>query len=105
MNHLGSNSVVPRKKLDVDVVVVGAGPGGVVLSYLLARSGVRTALVERHSSLDREFRGYLFQPSVLKLFDQLGLLDNILQIPHQKVDSFKFIDRGKLLFEVRFDEL
>lgn len=96
---------VQRKKIDVDVVVVGAGPGGCMLSYLLARSGVRIALVERHKDLDREFRGYFFQPIVLKLFNQIGLLDKILQIPHQHVDVFKFMDHGKMLFEVRFDEL
>jgi 2-polyprenyl-6-methoxyphenol hydroxylase-like FAD-dependent oxidoreductase len=75
------------------------------LSYLLARSGVGIALLERHQDLDREFRGYFFQPLVLKLFDQIGLLDKILQIPHQHVDVFKFVDHGKMLFEVRFDEL
>ncbi|KPV60013.1 hypothetical protein QJ48_07895 [Paenibacillus sp. A3] len=97
------NSV--RKIIDVDVAVVGAGPGGCMLSYLLARSGVRTALLERHNRLDREFRGYFFQPSVVKLFDQIGVLENILHIPHQHVSKFTFIDHGKTLFEVRFDEL
>ncbi|MED0677818.1 2-polyprenyl-6-methoxyphenol hydroxylase [Aneurinibacillus thermoaerophilus] len=95
----------PLNRFDVDVVVVGAGPGGCMLSYLLARSGVKTALLERHNSLDREFRGYFFQPLVLKLFDQLGLLEDILRIPHERVDMFKFVDHGKTLFEVRFDEL
>lgn len=94
-----------EKRLEVDVAIVGAGPGGCVLGYLLARSGVRTVLIERHQSLDREFRGYFFQPSAVKIFDQLGLLERILQIPHQIVDAFRFVDRGKLLFEVRFDEL
>lgn len=94
-----------RKKIDVDVAVVGAGPGGCMLSYLLARSGVRTALLERHSRLDREFRGYFFQPSVVKLFDQIGVLGDVLHIPHRHVSKFTFVDHGKTLFEVRFDEL
>lgn len=88
-----------------DVIVVGAGPGGCILSYLLARSGVKTVLVERHEDLGKEFRGYFFQPLVLELFDQMGLLQDILQLPYQKVEKFQFIDHKKLLFEICFNEL
>ncbi|WP_266076949.1 FAD-dependent monooxygenase [Haladaptatus caseinilyticus] len=70
---------------DTDVVIVGAGPGGCVLSYLLARSGVDTVLLERHTDLDREFRGYLFQPLVLRLFDQMGVLDDVRLLDHDEV--------------------
>ncbi|WP_049970732.1 FAD-dependent monooxygenase [Haladaptatus cibarius] len=70
---------------NADVVVVGAGPGGCVLSYLLARSGVETVLLERHSDLDREFRGYLFQPLVLRLFDQIDILDDVRSLDHDEV--------------------
>ncbi|GAA0200773.1 FAD-dependent oxidoreductase [Haladaptatus pallidirubidus] len=68
-----------------EVVIVGAGPGGCVLSYLLARSGVETVLLERHADLDREFRGYLFQPLVLRLFDQMGVLDDVRSLDHDEV--------------------
>lgn len=92
-------------KYSTDVVVVGAGPAGCVMSYLLARSGVNTILVERHKVLDREFRGYFFQPLVMKLFDQMGILLDVLQLEHQKIDAFHFIDHGHELFAVRFDDL
>lgn len=105
MSSTKLKSSVSHKKMNVDVVVVGAGPGGCMLSYLLARSGVETALLERHQRLDREFRGYFFQPLVLKLFDQIGLLEDVLKIPYQHVDMFQFVDHGKTLFEVRFNEL
>lgn len=36
---------------DTDVVVVGAGPGGTTLAYLLARSGVGVQLLERQRDL------------------------------------------------------
>ncbi|MBA4493088.1 FAD-dependent oxidoreductase [Paenactinomyces guangxiensis] len=91
--------------MNTDVVIVGAGPGGCVLSYLLARSGVKTVLLERHDRLDREFRGYFFQPLVLKFFEQMGLLNDVLKMEHEKVDAFHFIDHGKTLFSVRFDDL
>ncbi|PGK39835.1 FAD-dependent monooxygenase [Bacillus cereus] len=88
-----------------DVIVVGAGPGGCILSYLLARSGVQTVLVERHEDLSKEFRGYFFQPLVLDLFNQMGLLQDILKLTYQKVEKFQFIDHKKLLFEICFNEL
>ncbi|QKG84875.1 FAD-dependent oxidoreductase [Kroppenstedtia pulmonis] len=88
------------KTLECDAVVVGAGPGGVVMSYLLARSGVQTILVERHISLDREFRGYFFQPLTVQLFEEMGLLPGVLKLPHRKETSFRFYDRDKLLFSV-----
>ncbi|WP_227354585.1 FAD-dependent monooxygenase [Haladaptatus salinisoli] len=70
-----------------DVVVVGAGPGGCVLSYLLARSGVETVLLERHADLDREFRGYFFQPLVLRLFEEMGVLSDVLALDHDEIRS------------------
>lgn len=71
--------------LETDVVVVGAGPGGCALSYLLARSGVETMLLERHATLDREFRGYLFQPLALEAFEGMGLLGDVLELEHERV--------------------
>lgn len=68
-----------------EVVVVGAGPAGAVLSYLLARSGIEVVLCERHGDLAREFRGYLFQPRVVDLFAKMGVLGDVLALPHDEV--------------------
>jgi 2-polyprenyl-6-methoxyphenol hydroxylase-like FAD-dependent oxidoreductase len=68
-----------------DVVVVGAGPGGAVLAYLLARSGVDTVLVERHADLSREFRGFGYSPVVLDLFDQMGIAGEFLGLGGTKI--------------------
>jgi len=39
-------------------LVAGGGPAGMMLAYLLARSGVQTILVEKHGDFLRDFRGY-----------------------------------------------
>ncbi|MFC6835257.1 FAD-dependent monooxygenase [Halomarina ordinaria] len=70
---------------ETDVAVVGAGPAGCVLSYLLARSGVDVTLLERGADLDRAFRGYFWQPVALRLFDQMGLLADVLALDHVEV--------------------
>src|SRR5262245_28954569 len=68
-------------------VVVGGGPGGVMLSYLLARAGVSVTLLEAHRDFDRDFRGDTLHPSILEIMDQLGLLEKLLELPHAKIDS------------------
>ncbi|WP_249295825.1 FAD-dependent monooxygenase [Agrococcus sp. Marseille-Q4369] len=40
-----------------DCIVVGGGPAGLMLGLLLARAGVRTAVLERHGDFLRDFRG------------------------------------------------
>lgn len=79
----GSGPVVEA----TDVVIVGAGPGGAVLAYLLARSGVDTVLVERHKDLSREFRGFGYSPVVLEVFDQIGVADEFLSLGGKKTQQ------------------
>ena len=67
--------------------VVGGGPAGVMLGYLLARSGVDVTVLEKHADFFRDFRGDTVHPSTLQVLYELGLLDEFLKIPHQKVYS------------------
>lgn len=77
--------------------MVGAGPGGATLAYLLARSGVDVTLVERERDLDRTFRGYLFQPFVLRTFDEMGLLDDVLELEHHTVEAPSVVVYGRTI--------
>ncbi|GKZ13419.1 FAD-dependent monooxygenase [Haladaptatus sp. T7] len=90
---------------ETTVVVVGAGPGGCVMSYLLARSGVDTVLLERHADLDREFRGYFFQPLAVKLFAEMGVLNDILALDHDEVRRPEVTAFGRSYHAVDFSEL
>jgi 2-polyprenyl-6-methoxyphenol hydroxylase-like FAD-dependent oxidoreductase len=65
--------------------VVGGGPAGVILSYMLARKGVPVTLLEAHKDFDRDFRGDSLHPSTMEILDELGLADRVLQLPHQKI--------------------
>jgi 2-polyprenyl-6-methoxyphenol hydroxylase-like FAD-dependent oxidoreductase len=69
-------------------LVVGGGPAGMMLGYLLARSGVQTILVEKHGDFLRDFRGDTVHPSTTELMHELGLLDEFLRdVPHQTMDQ------------------
>jgi len=67
--------------------VVGGGPAGVMLGYLLARAGVAVTVLEKHKDFFRDFRGDTVHPSTMQLMKQLGLLQYFLQQPHQVVET------------------
>src|SRR5215204_5275276 len=68
--------------------VVGSGPGGAVLSLLLARAGIEVTLLEAHPDFDREFRGDTLHPSVMEIMDQLGLAGRLLELHHTELRTF-----------------
>jgi 2-polyprenyl-6-methoxyphenol hydroxylase-like FAD-dependent oxidoreductase len=65
--------------------IVGGGPAGMMLGFLLARTGVRSVVLEKHGDFLRDFRGDTVHPSTLDVMDELGLLDEFLKLPHQEV--------------------
>src|SRR5215472_14324168 len=66
--------------------IVGGGPAGVVLAFLLARQGVPVTLLEAHRDFEREFRGDTLHPAVMEMLEEIGLADRLLQLPHTKVN-------------------
>ena len=56
-----------------------------MLGYLLGRAGVEVLVLEKHSDFLRDFRGDTIHPSTLEVLHELGLLDDFLRLPHQKV--------------------
>src|ERR1700688_2383654 len=73
--------------LDTTCCVVGGGPAGMMLGYLLARRGVRVTVLEKHQDFFRDFRGDTVHPSTLEVFHELGLLEDFLKMPHQQLQS------------------
>jgi len=67
--------------------IVGGGPSGIMLGYLLARSGVHVTVLEKHADYFRDFRGDTVHPSTLEVMYELGLLDDFLKLPHQELSS------------------
>ena len=68
-----------------DCCVVGGGPGGMMLALLLARRGVKVALLEAHKDFDRDFRGDTVHPSTLEILDQICLAQPLHQLRHNKI--------------------
>ena len=64
--------------------IAGGGPAGLMLGLLLARAGVDVLVLEKHADFLRDFRGDTIHPSTLEVMHELGLLDELLKLPHQK---------------------
>jgi 2-polyprenyl-6-methoxyphenol hydroxylase-like FAD-dependent oxidoreductase len=71
--------------------IVGGGPAGMMLGYLLARSGVRVTVLEKHKDFFRDFRGDTVHPSTLEVLKELDLLTEFLKVPHDQVSSLGVI--------------
>src|SRR5438552_9339011 len=67
--------------------IVGGGPAGMMLGYLLGRAGVDVVVLEKHADFFRDFRGDTVHPSTLQVMDELGLIDGFLKLPHQRLQT------------------
>ncbi|MEO8325468.1 MAG: FAD-dependent oxidoreductase [Nitrospirota bacterium] len=66
--------------------IVGGGPAGMMLGFLLARPGVQVVVLEKHADFLFDFRGDTVHPSTLQILEEVGLLKKIDRLPQRKVD-------------------
>src|SRR3979490_2894631 len=92
-------------QLTTTCCVVGGGPAGMMLGYLLARAGVDVVVLEKHADFLRDFRGDTIHPSTLELMYELGILDEFLKLPHQEVRELAGQVGGEMLKIADFSHL
>lgn len=85
--------------------IAGGGPAGMMLGYLLARAGVNVLVLEKHADFLRDFRGDTIHSSPLEVMHELGLLDDFLQRPHQKVERLGGAFGGEHAYIADFSHL
>jgi 2-polyprenyl-6-methoxyphenol hydroxylase-like FAD-dependent oxidoreductase len=73
--------------MNVRCCIVGGGPAGMMLGYLLGRAGIDVVVLEKHADFFRDFRGDTVHPSTLQVMDELGLIDGFLKLPHQQLQK------------------
>jgi len=86
-----------------NVCIVGAGPAGVTLAYLLATRGIDVTLLERRRGLDREFRGEILLPSGVSALHSMGLGDLLRQIHVQIPERFALYLNKRPVFQLPMD--
>jgi 2-polyprenyl-6-methoxyphenol hydroxylase-like FAD-dependent oxidoreductase len=77
---------MPNASIATKCCIAGGGPAGMMLGFLLARAGVDVVVLEKHADFFRDFRGDTIHPSTLELMYELGLLEEFLKLPHQKLE-------------------
>src|ERR1700709_760718 len=84
----------PRRTITSRCCIVGGGPAGMMLGYLLGRPGSGTIVLEKHADFFRDFRGDTVHPSTLQVMDELGLIDGFLKLPHQELQKMEGLFGG-----------
>jgi 2-polyprenyl-6-methoxyphenol hydroxylase-like FAD-dependent oxidoreductase len=68
----------PQLRTTIMVLIVGAGPTGLILACELARSGASFRLIEASRMPQPGSRGKGIQPRTLEVFDDLGVVDRVI---------------------------
>jgi len=86
-------------------LIVGAGPTGTALSFLLARRGIEVVLLEREDGLDRVFRGEALMPSGVDAITQMGLSEAFDRLPQRRVECMEFFVEGARIIRADWPEV
>jgi len=66
--------------MDTDVLVVGAGPTGLMIANQLVRRGVRALIIDRHAGPSLQTRALGVQARTMEIYAQLGIVDRALEL-------------------------
>ncbi|HKE49742.1 MAG TPA: FAD-dependent monooxygenase [Rhodanobacteraceae bacterium] len=66
--------------MDTDILIVGAGPTGLMLANQLTRRGIRNVIIDRHAGPARETRALGVQARTLEIYEKLGVVYRALEL-------------------------
>ena len=88
------------------VVIVGAGPVGLVSAVRLAQSGIPSILLEASATTPRDLRASTVHPPTLDMLDEIGVADDYIKLGII-TDSWQVIHLGtreRVLFDLSVDQ-
>jgi 2-polyprenyl-6-methoxyphenol hydroxylase-like FAD-dependent oxidoreductase len=88
----------------IDVLIVGAGPTGLVLALWLTRLGVSLRIVDKLSETQTTSRAVAFQARTLELYNQIDLADAVVQ-RGRKVGAANLWVAGKKVARLFFGDM
>lgn len=85
----------------VDVLIVGAGPTGLVLALWLTRLGVRVRLIDKAPEPGTTSRALAVQARTLELYQQFGIADAVVAAG-RRIEAGNFWVRGRRAAHLTF---
>jgi 2-polyprenyl-6-methoxyphenol hydroxylase-like FAD-dependent oxidoreductase len=90
--------------MSIDVLIVGAGPTGLMLANQLARRGIRATIIDRHSGPAQQTRAMAVQARTLEIYSKLGLADRALELGTPGNGANMWAE-GRLKARIPFEEM
>jgi len=92
---------MPNAAIDIDVLIVGAGPVGLFLANECARRGLSWRLVEARRAQSEHSKALAIFPRTLEIFDMAGVVEPFLEAAN-RVTSVAVVAHGRTLAHMRF---
>ena len=87
-----------------DVLIIGAGPTGLVLALWLTKLGVKVRIVDKTAEPGTTSRALAVQAGTLELYRQLDLTDAVLKLGH-KVPAVNLWVKGEPATRLSFERI
>src|SRR5262245_45490284 len=95
---------MPQPSPFVDVLVVGAGPTGLVMASELSRHGLRCRLVDKAQEPSDKSRAIAVHSRTLEVLEDLGVIGEVLAAG-KRLHGANLYAEGQRLVHLSFDEL
>ncbi len=90
--------------METDVIIIGAGPTGLMAANQLARFNVNYIILDKKSGPTIESRAIAVTTRSMEIYQQMGLIDTLLQ-EGTKINSFAVYSEGKQKANINIDEV
>lgn len=90
-------------KKQVDVCIVGAGPGGMLLAYLLAKKNISVLLLESSNHIAKTFRGEHINEEGEAILKKYNLYEEIERLGLLKMEKLEYWFEGQMTKEIKAD--
>ena len=122
-SSLGSSSSVPNAGLggripyeraepwhdapamDAEVLIVGAGPTGLMLANQLVRHGVSARIIDRHDGPAQQTRALGVQARTLEIYQQLGIADEAIALGRNRIGARCDVFNAELPVRIALDDI
>lgn len=91
------------ENMKTDILIIGAGPAGMLEALLLVKKGIKVVLVDKTKDFKREFRGEFLQPGVMNLFKKIGLYEKLIPFG-EKILRYDISENGANILDFKFPQ-